>query len=69
MLAGVVITFSTPLFGHFLPFVAVIFPLTSSAFFGAPAVIAIMVVVSLLTPPPPEEMRRFLAERVHGHMD
>ncbi len=69
MLTGVLITFSTPLFGRFLPVVAHIFPLTSSAFFGAPAVIAVMVVVSLLTPPPPEGVRRFLAEQVHGHMD
>lgn len=66
MLTGVVITFSTPLFGRFVPMVADIFPLTSSAFFGAPLVVAVMIAVSLLTPPPPEEVRRFLAEQVHG---
>ncbi|RNC66617.1 MAG: cation acetate symporter [Desulfuromonadales bacterium] len=69
MLTGVVITFAAPLFGSFLPAVAGILPLTSSALFGAPLVIGVMVVVSLLTPPPPEEMRRFLSEQVHGHME
>ncbi|KAF0220397.1 MAG: cation/acetate [Geobacteraceae bacterium] len=69
MLSGIVITFATPLFGGYIPIVAVIFPVTSSALCGAPLVIAVMVLVSLFTPPPPEEMRRFLAEEVHGHLD
>jgi cation/acetate symporter len=69
MLTGSVITFATPLFGSFVPAVATVFPLTSSALCGAPLVIAVMIVVSLLTPPPPEEVRRLLAEQVHGQMD
>ena len=69
MLTGMLITFSTPLFGGLVPAVATFFPITASALCGSPLVIAIMIVVSLLTPPPPEEMRRFLAEQVHGHED
>ena len=69
MITGFVITFAQPLLGGLLPVLGHLFPLTSSAFLGAPLVIAILVVVSLLTPPPPEEIRRFLAEQVHGHMD
>ncbi|WP_298266916.1 VC_2705 family sodium/solute symporter [Geobacter sp.] len=69
MLTGVVVTFATPLFGRFVPAVADIFPLTSSALFGAPLVVAVMIAVSLLTPPPSDEMRRFLADQVHGHME
>lgn len=69
MLTGCVITFASPLFGGIAPLVAKIFPLTSSALFGAPLVILVIIMVSLLTPPPSEEMRRFLAEEVHGHLD
>jgi cation/acetate symporter len=69
MVTGIVITFASPLFGGMIPGLATVFPLTSSAFVGAPIVIAVMVLVSLITPPPPEEMRRFLAEQVHGYMD
>ncbi len=69
MLAGVIITFLQPLCGTAFPMIASIFPITSSAFFGAPLVILLMVVVSLLTEPPPLEMQRFLAEEVHGHLD
>jgi cation/acetate symporter len=69
MCAGVVITFAQPLLGGAIPLLATLFPLTSSAFLGAPLVIAVMVIVSLLTPPPPAEIRRFLSEQVHGHMD
>jgi cation/acetate symporter len=69
MAAGSLVTFATPLFGGIAPVVAKIFPLTSSALFGAPLVIAVIISVSLLTPPPSEEMRRFLAEEVHGHLD
>jgi cation/acetate symporter len=69
MLTGLLVTFSAPLFGAYVPFVAIIFPITSSAFCGAPLVIAVAVLVSLVTPPPPDEMRRFLAEEVHGHLD
>jgi cation/acetate symporter len=69
MLTGSLITFATPLFGAAVPLVAKIFPVTSSALFGAPLVILVMIAVSLATPPPSEEMRRFLAEGVHGHLD
>ncbi len=69
MLLGSLITFAEPLFGGIAPVVAQMFPITSSAMFGAPLVIAVMIAVSLLTPPPSEEMRRFLAEEVHGHLD
>ena len=69
MLTGSLITFAAPLFGGMAPIIAEIFPLTSSAMFGAPIVIAVMIAVSLLTPPPSDEMRRFLAEEVHGHLD
>ena len=69
MLTGMLITFSTPVFGSLVPAVATIFPITASALCGAPLVIVVMIVVSLLSPPPPEEMRRFLAEQVHGHLD
>lgn len=69
MLLGSLITFAEPLFGGVLPIVGKVFPLTSSAMFGAPLVVAVMILVSLATPPPSEEMRRFLAEEVHGHLD
>jgi len=69
MLAGIVITFATPLFGRFVPIVATLFPVTSSALCGAPLVTAIMVFVSLFTSPPPSEVSRFLAQEVHGHLD
>jgi len=69
MLTGIVVTFSSPLFGGVVPFISTVFPVTASALCGAPLVIAVMIAVSLLTPPPPEEMRRFLAEQVHGHLD
>lgn len=66
MLAGSLITFSAPLFGPYVPLIATLFPITSSAFCGAPLVILIMVAVSLATPPPPAEIREFLAREVHG---
>jgi cation/acetate symporter len=69
MLLGILITFSQPLFGGVLPLVATLFPLTASAFCGAPLVILVMVAVSRFTEQPPEEIRRFLAEEVHGHQD
>ncbi len=69
MLTGMLITFSEPLFGRFIPLVATLFPITSSAFCGAPLVIMVMITVSLLTPPPPEKMRQFLAREVHGQLD
>jgi cation/acetate symporter len=69
MLVGSLITFAAPLFGSFVPLVAQIFPVTSSALFGAPLVILVIILVSLATPAPSDEMRRFLAEEVHGHLD
>jgi cation/acetate symporter len=66
MLTGLLVTFAEPLLGTALPWVSTIFPLTSSAFCGAPLVILVMITVSLLTPPPSEEMRQFLANEVHG---
>jgi len=69
MLTGMTVTFAEPLFGSFIPKLAAIFPITSSALCGAPLVIFVMVAVSLLTPPPPDSMRQFLAKEVHGHLD
>lgn len=69
MLTGTIVTFATPLLGLVYPSVAELVPATSSAIVGVPLVIAVMVSVSLLTPSPAEEVRRFLAERVHGHLD
>jgi Predicted symporter len=65
MLLGVLITAASPLFGELLPLVKVIFPLTSSAFIGAPVVSLVMIVVSLLTRPPSDEMVAFLIRDVH----
>ena len=69
MLLGTLVTFAAPLFGRFVPVVAELFPLTSSALCGAPLVILVTILVSLVTPPPPERIRRFLATEVHGHLD
>lgn len=65
MLVGVLITVATPLLGDLIPLVKVLFPLTSSAFIGAPLVILVMIVVSLLTRPPSDEMVAFLIRDVH----
>lgn len=65
MLAGVVITFASVLLGDSAPLLSRLFPLTSSAFLGAPLVIVIMIAVSRLTPPPSEELRSFLRRDVH----
>jgi cation/acetate symporter len=69
MLLGVFLTFAQPLCGGLSPLIGILFPLTASAFCGAPLVCVVMIVVSLLTPPPPEAIQRFLAEEVHGHLD
>jgi len=69
MLTGIVCTFAQPVFGWLFPMAAVIFPLTSSALFGAPLVILVMILVSLATPAPPERMRNFLEQEVHGTLD
>lgn len=65
MLTGLVISF-TPLFiGDSLPVIAHLFPLTSSAFLGAPLVIIVMIVASLLTAPPSAAIRLFVSRDVH----
>jgi cation/acetate symporter len=69
MLTGILATFADPLFGQFVPLVSTLFPITSSALFGAPLVMVVMIAVSLMTPPPPEEMRAFLAKEVHGNLN
>lgn len=65
MLTGIFVTFSSLLLGDLFPWVTVVFPLTSSAFIGAPVVIIVMIVVSLLTKPPSDEMVAFLVRDVH----
>ncbi|MGE0157387.1 MAG: cation acetate symporter [Geobacter sp.] len=69
MLVGVAISFSAPLLGGVLPVVTTLFPLTSSAFLGAPLVVVVMIVVSLLTRPPSDEIVGFLARNVHDVKD
>ncbi len=65
MLTGVLITVASPLLGGYIPLINTIFPVTSSAFIGAPVVILVMIVVSLLTPPPSDEIVAFLVSDVH----
>jgi cation/acetate symporter len=65
MLTGVVITFAPLVAGTSLPFLTNLFPATSSAFLGAPVVIAVMISVSLMTPPPSEKITTFLNHDVH----
>lgn len=65
MLTGVLITVSSLLLGESIPLLNTIFPLTSSAFIGAPVVILVMIIVSLLTRPPSDEIVTFLIRDVH----
>lgn len=65
MLLGVLISFSSPLLGGLFPVLNNLFPLTSSAFLGAPLVIVVMIVVSLATRPPSSELVGFLVRNVH----
>jgi len=65
MLTGVFITVSSLLLGGWIPFVNVIFPLTSSAFIGAPVVLLVMIGVSLATRAPSDEIVAFLIRDVH----
>lgn len=65
MLSGTVISFAPLVAGASLPLVAQLFPLTSSAFIGAPLVMIIMIVTSLLTAPPSPDIRRFISRDVH----
>lgn len=65
ILTGLLITVSSVLFGDMLPLLKVLFPLTSSAFIGAPVVCVVMIVVSLLTRPPSDAIVTFLIKDVH----
>jgi cation/acetate symporter len=65
MVSGLVITFLPFVLRDAVPALAYLLPVTSSAFIGAPLVVAIMMVVSLLTEPPSENIRCFLAKNVH----
>lgn len=69
MLTGVLITFAPLILGDAAPMLLHIFPVTSSAFIGAPLVMVVMTVVSRMTAPPSKEMRRFLAHDVHDCPD
>jgi cation/acetate symporter len=65
MLAGLAISFAPLVTAGWLPAVSRLFPLTSSAFIGAPIVMIIMIAVSLMTSPPSETIRRFVSRDVH----
>lgn len=65
MLLGVLVSFSSPMFGDLLPLLKSLFPVTASAFLGAPLVIVVMVAVSLATRPPSESIVTFLTKEVH----
>lgn len=64
MITGSAISFMPLIFSN-VPFITHFFPLTSSAFIGAPLVMAVMIVVSLLTAPPSETIRTFVNRDVH----
>lgn len=65
MLLGVFITFATLLTGGTIPLISQLFPITSSAFIGAPLVMIVMIAVSLVTAPPSVSIRSFLCRDVH----
>ncbi len=65
MLLGVAISFSSVIAGDALPLLSTLFPMTSSAFIGAPLVLITMILVSLLTAPPSDSIRKFLRINVH----
>ncbi len=65
MLTGVAITFAPVAAGNSAPLLSHLFPVTSSAFLGAPVVIAVMIAVSLVTTPPSKRIRSFLSRDVH----
>ena len=66
MLTGLVISFMPLVAGNSIPFVSHLFPLTSSAFIGAPLVLFVMFVASLLTAPPSAAIRLFVSRDVHN---
>lgn len=65
MLVGIIISFASFFLGNAVPVVSSLFPVTSSAFIGAPLVMIVMIVVSLLTAPPSEQIRQFMNRDVH----
>jgi len=65
MLLGVAITFAPVIAGDSIPFITRFFPITSSAFIGAPLVLVTMILVSLATAPPSDKIRLFLRRNVH----
>ena len=65
MLTGLLISFSSLLAGNSLPIISQLFPLTSSAFIGAPLVMIVMIITSLLTAPPSAAIRLFISRNVH----
>jgi cation/acetate symporter len=65
MLVGLFISFSPLLIGDRLPLLSHLFPLTSSAFIGAPLVLIVMIVISMLTAPPSAAIRIFVSRNVH----
>ena len=65
MLTGLAISFAPLVVGNSLPLFSQLFPLTSSAFIGAPLVSIVMIVVSLLTAPPSAAIRLFISRDVH----
>jgi cation/acetate symporter len=65
MLTGLIISFASVFAGNSFPLISHLFPLTSSAFIGAPLVMIVMIVTSLLTAPPSAAIRLFLSRDVH----
>jgi cation/acetate symporter len=65
MLAGLFISFAPLFIGDRVPVISQLFPLTSSAFIGAPLVVLVMVCASLLTAPPSAAIRLFISREVH----
>jgi cation/acetate symporter len=65
MLAGIIISFASLFIGNAVPIISQLFPLTSSAFIGAPLVMLVMIIVSSLTPPPSATIRNFVSCAVH----
>jgi cation/acetate symporter len=65
MLTGLIISFAPLVLGDRIPFILQLFPLTSSAFIGAPLVMIVMIVTSLLTAPPSAAIRLFVSRDVH----
>jgi cation/acetate symporter len=65
MLTGLVISFAPLVAGDTLPLISHLFPLTSSAFLGAPLVMIVMIATSLLTAPPSAAIQLFVSRDVH----